>query len=296
MLTAKALKEHAKAAGADLVGIAPMERFEGAPKQYDPRYIFPDARVMIVLGFRIPRGSLRGIEEGTFYISYVDIGYTAINAVLQPVVLTDITRYLEDEGYEAVPIANHMPWCAINTHTGQPLRDWSRPVSPEKPAPDVFIHLRLAAVAAGLGEIGYNHLLLTPQFGPRQRLACIITDAPLEPDPLFEGSVCDRCLLCARDCTGGALSTTETDRVVVAGKVCEWGKFDIAKCTQAYRNPPREHNPFLGDPTPQREYGRALEGAKGCIRTCMDHLEKTGRIQHTFKRPFRTRKPWRIDG
>ena len=43
-LTAADVKAKAKALGADLVGIASMDRWEGAPKQCDPRYIFPRAR------------------------------------------------------------------------------------------------------------------------------------------------------------------------------------------------------------------------------------------------------------
>jgi len=53
--------------GADLVGIGDMSRFEGAPPQMDARYIFPEARAIIGLAFRIPRGYLRGIEEGTHF-------------------------------------------------------------------------------------------------------------------------------------------------------------------------------------------------------------------------------------
>ncbi len=294
MLTAEEVKEYAKKAGADLVGITPMDRFEGAPKQMDPRYIFPDATAMIVLGFRIPRGCLRGIEEGTFYVSYCGMGYAGINFVLQPTVLWKITNMLEDEGYEAVPIQNNFPWCHIQTQTGEPRPDWSRPVSPDRPAPDVFIHLRIAAVAAGLGEIGYGKVFLSPEFGPRQRLACIITDAPLEPDPLFEGELCDRCMLCVRDCTADAISETETVKVNVAGKELEWGKLDVARCKVGFQWPDPEHNPFLIEPSPVYVYGRALEGARGCIRACMIHLEEEGRITKTFKNPFRKRKPWRI--
>jgi len=296
MLTSEKVKEVARAAGADLVGIAPMERFEGAPKQFDPRYIFPDAQTMIVLGFRIPRGSLRGIEEGTFYVSYCGMGYAGINWILQPMVIWQVNQFLEEEGYEAVPIPNCFPWCGISTQTGELREGWSRPVSEDKPAPDVFVHLRIAAFAAGLGEIGYSKLLLTPEFGPRQRLACLITDAPLEPDPLYEGpELCDRCMLCARDCTGGAISTDETVRITVAGREVEWGKIDIARCTESFQSPPPEHNPFLGDPSPVYWYGRALEGARGCMRACMVHLEEQGKLRKRFKRPFRVRKPWRIE-
>lgn len=295
MPTTTEVKEFARRAGADLVGIASMDRFEGAPKQSDPRYIFPDAKVMIVMAFRIPRGALRGIEEGTFYTAYSGMGYAGINWVLQPVVLWKITNFLEDNGYEAVPLPNTFPWCHISTRTGEARPQWSRPVSPEKPAPDVFLHMRIAAFAAGLGEIGYAKVFLTPEFGPRQRLAAILTDAPLEPDPLFEGEICDRCMLCARDCTGKAISTTETVKVTVAGRHLEWGKIDIDKCTEAFQWPPPEHNPFLKEPHPIYVYGRALEGARGCIRACMIHLEETGKLSRTFKNPFRKRKPWKIE-
>ena len=70
MLTSKKVKKFAKAAGADIVGIASMDRFDGAPKQFDPRYIFPEAKALIVLGYRIPRGVFRGIEEGTHFMNY----------------------------------------------------------------------------------------------------------------------------------------------------------------------------------------------------------------------------------
>lgn len=313
MLDAARLKKFAKECGADLVGIAPMDRFEGAPKQFDPRYIFPDAKVMIVLGFRIPRGALRGIEEGTFFVAYCGMGYAGINWVLQPMVIWKITNFLEDHGYEAVPIPNCFPWCAIDGLTGELRENWSRPVSPDKPAPDVFIHLRIAAVAAGLGEIGYSKLLLTPEFGPRQRLAAIITDAPLEADPLYDGPpLCDRCMLCVKECTGQAISATETVKVTVAGKQLEWGKLNEEECCRYFCGGSEEYNPFMVTSedkhgftqrgymaqyykvSPVYWYGRALEGARGCIRACMIHLEETGRIKRRFKTPFRKRKPWRL--
>ncbi|MFW5869045.1 MAG: (4Fe-4S)-binding protein, partial [Armatimonadota bacterium] len=189
MLKAQDVKEYALQAGADLVGIAPMSRWEGAPKQMDARYICPDAKSMIALGFRIPRGTLRGVEEGTFYVSYASMGYAAINHVLQPMVLWRITAMLEDAGYETMPIANNFPWTNTDSSgqnpekMGVPNPNFSMPVSPDKPAPDVFPHLRLAAYMAGLGEIGWSKMFLSPRFGPRQRIAILLTDAELEPDP-----------------------------------------------------------------------------------------------------------------
>jgi len=318
MLTKEMVKEYAKSCGADIVGVSSMDRFEGAPKQMDPRYIFPDAKAMIVLGFRIPRGTLRGIEEGTFFSAYSSMGYAAINFVLQPMTLWKMNTMFEEEGYEAVPIANHWPW--TNTHifgenpelTGKLREEWSRPVSEDKPAPDVCIHMRIAAYCAGLGEIGYSKVFLTPQFGPRQRFAAILTDAPLTPDPLYDGpALCDRCMLCAKDCTGGAISTTETVKVTVAGRKLEWGKIDFEKCGRFCFGASKEYNPFMVTPEdeegfnqeghlndykvpPTYSYGRAIEGSRGCIRACMVHLEKQDKLENKFKNPFRKKKPWRL--
>jgi epoxyqueuosine reductase QueG len=297
MITSKKVKEIAKKAGADLVGIASMDRFEGAPKQMDPRYINPDAKALIVIATRIPRGALRGIEEGTYFLSYSSMGYGGINAIYNPMILWHLTRYIEDEGYEATPIPNdYYDWPAIHYDTGKPKENWSRPVSPHKPAPDVFLHFRIAAFCAGLGEIGYSKLLLTPEFGPRQRFACILTDAPLEPDPLYEGlPICDRCMLCVKECTMNAISATETVKVKVAGRELEWGKLDVEKCTKGFQGANKRFNPFIGEPMQVVVYSRALEGARGCIRACMIHLEKEGKLKNKFKEPFRRRDPWELE-
>ncbi|MGC8804498.1 MAG: (4Fe-4S)-binding protein, partial [Candidatus Ratteibacteria bacterium] len=114
MLNSKKVKEVAKKLGADLVGIASMERFEGAPKQMDPRYINPDAKALIVIGLRIPRGALRGIEEGTYFLSYSSQAYGSINMIYNPFILYHLTRFIEDNGYEATPIPNdYYNWPAI---------------------------------------------------------------------------------------------------------------------------------------------------------------------------------------
>ena len=110
MLTSAEIKKHAKAHGADLVGVATMDRFEGAPPQMDPRFILPSAKSMVVLGFRHFRGLFRGIEEGTFFTAYSAMGYAGINYIYQPLVLWHVSRLIEDAGYDALPIPNNFPW------------------------------------------------------------------------------------------------------------------------------------------------------------------------------------------
>jgi len=65
------------------------------------------------------------------------------------------------------------------------------------------------AIDAGLGELGRNGLLITPQYGPRVRLCKIFTDLPLEPDKPIEFGVkefCKKCKLCAKHCEVEAIS------------------------------------------------------------------------------------------
>jgi ferredoxin len=63
--------------------------------------------------------------------------------------------------------------------------------------------LRQAAVASGLGSIGLNQMLLTPQFGPRVFLAGVVTDLVLTPDQPFADELCpglEECGRCAAVC------------------------------------------------------------------------------------------------
>ncbi len=64
------------------------------------------------------------------------------------------------------------------------------------------------AIDAGLGELGRNGLLLTPEFGPRQRLCKVFTNLPLVPDkPVDFGmqKYCETCLACASTCPAKAI-------------------------------------------------------------------------------------------
>ena len=65
------------------------------------------------------------------------------------------------------------------------------------------------AIDAGLGELGRLGLLVTPKYGPRVRLAKVITDMPLIPDSPIRFGVtefCEACMLCAEHCPSGAIT------------------------------------------------------------------------------------------
>jgi ferredoxin len=165
--------------------------------------------------------------------------------------------------------------------------------------PDLQFQFRICAVACGLGEIGWSKMLLTPQYGPLQRVAFLFTDAEFdEYDPIYEGHICDRCKLCVRNCAGHAISMTESVKVTLAGHEVEWGKLDELACEEGiHGGADRALSPFEGDYPRQYGYGRAVEGGCGCIRACMVHLEQRNKLTKTFRNPFRKPgwKQWKID-
>ena len=55
------------------------------------------------------------------------------------------------------------------------------------------IFLKDAAVLAGLGTIGMNNLLITPEFGPRVRLRALLLDAELAPAGQLDFAPCAGC-------------------------------------------------------------------------------------------------------
>jgi epoxyqueuosine reductase QueG len=66
------------------------------------------------------------------------------------------------------------------------------------------------AIDAGLGELGRNGLLITPQYGPCVRLCKVFTDLPLMPDqPISFGvtETCMKCFKCAEACEVEAISS-----------------------------------------------------------------------------------------
>lgn len=63
-----------------------------------------------------------------------------------------------------------------------------------------------AAQAAGLGALGKSGLLITPRFGPRVRLACLLTSAELEAVSARPDSPCSDCQVCLVSCPSGALA------------------------------------------------------------------------------------------
>jgi ferredoxin len=317
VLTSEYIRKQGQALGADMVGIGSIDRWDGAPIQMDPRQIMPECRSVIGMVFRVMRGSLRGVEEGTFFSNYSAMGYGGITYLYMPMTVINMSKIIEDEGYEAIPIGHQSDWRNIGGE-GE-LRPWmSRPVAEGKPAPDVMVHLRIASYLCGLGEIGWSKMFLSPKFGPRNRVGIILTEAELEPDPIYDGpALCNHCMACVEACPGQAIPRDQSVKVTVAGHELEWADVDMKRCDLCFRGaeladeePPEGSysekmfgkftkpgwwSPFKRKPRNLYNTGQAVCGARGCTRACMIALESRGVLENKFHQPFRRRKPWNVD-
>ncbi|MEM1562664.1 MAG: hypothetical protein QXE73_04015, partial [Candidatus Bathyarchaeia archaeon] len=259
------------------------------PAHMHPASILPEAKSIIVVGRQIVRGALRGIEEGLIIRAYDDFrrmhtitfdyeryGRVQLEDVFIAATVYDLVCAIENEGYEAVPVFPYPP------------EAWPQGISvaPGRVEPNVHPDPEFAAVAAGLGEIGYLDMLLTPEFGPRQRLQLIITEMPLEPDPVYEGKICDLCMECADICPFSAISRDKRREITIAGKKMIIGEVDYSVCRMC---------PNGARPNRFHERGKPDRIAALCTRTCIAHLEKIGALKMKFATPFRRRKPQIFD-
>jgi epoxyqueuosine reductase QueG len=267
------LMEAARAAGADLVGVADIERFDELPEGKDPRAIFPETRSVIVLARRVNRGALRGVEEGTNFNSYQFYGLSWLDNRFTSLTTFRTAEALENAGWEAVPLPNLPP----------EVPPMGVSVAPDRPAPNVMLDAADAAVRAGLGEIGYCGLLLTPRFGPRQRVQMILTDAPLDPDPILAEPICPRDDSCGQICPLGALG--EPTERAICGKRMTVAAIDDSRCRTC-------KNGAMANP--YHRAGKAERMAAVCTRSCVDALERAGRLEDRFAAPFRRRDPWTV--
>lgn len=193
-----------------------------------------------------------------------------------PVYPDVLVLFLEDHGYTAVPIHN-----PFSFGTGEPVR-------PGGTRPDRALSLRVIGCAAGLGELGLSKLLLTREFGPRQRVFTVLTDAPLAEDPVVApGTGCDSCGLCRTACPARAIPSDRDIKVRTADTVYSHGELNCAKCYHVHQGWDPRYSPFCGRTPPATIHRRTTSSfstgsgtspsaaAAGCVRACMDHLERT---------------------
>lgn len=187
-MTAIKIKRIAYDLGADLCGIAPVERFRHAPIGFRPSDVYSKSESVIVYAKRLP-------SEVLFAESCIP--YTQVNSLIAFEVdrlSLQFSLKLHDMGIKNVMIPSDDPY-----------ESWNQ----EKRHGQAILSLRHAGELAGLGKLGKNNLLINVKYGNMLQLGAILTDCLLAYDDIAEYNVCPpNCSLCTESCPKDALDGT----------------------------------------------------------------------------------------
>jgi epoxyqueuosine reductase len=178
------LKEFAKQCGADLVGIADLERLQGI--KTEPLDLLQGYSRAVSIAVRLADGVMDGIVD--LPTPLYQQNYAKVNLLLDDIALR-VVQYLQSSGARTIPIPASQLLDTVNWHS--------------------YISHKAVAIAAGLGWQGKSLLLVTRKYGPRVRLVTILTDMPLVPDEP-QKNLCAQCSDCADACPVTAIKNVNT--------------------------------------------------------------------------------------
>jgi epoxyqueuosine reductase len=244
MTITEEIKKLAFSNSLDYVGVAPASSLEDEPEGSRPSDFLPDAQTIISLGIRLSLGvqfanrlahSRRDMRHAIYSYLWHGFGLPSLHYLDRTAIL--IIRFLERQGYIAVPAM-----AASSFDIRSSLTEFS--------------NIR-AAVAAGLGELGWGELVLTADAGPRARFTSIITNAPLDADKTpGKSKLCDpeKCKelgkgvpVCASVCPTHAIGPNEQEvrigkKTFRIAKIdrwrCMWGSMGLSKASLGLKDIP----------------------------------------------------------
>jgi epoxyqueuosine reductase len=190
-------QNQAKEKGVDLIGFTPVLK----------NYIFKGLPVVgknaIILGMEMDWNSIKTAPSILCGIEAFRIYYELGEVTIE------LTEFLQNKGYKAEA---HHPFGGKLLFTAH-------------------------AVAAGLGYKGRNGLIITPEFGPRQRWSMITTDADIPPklerDFTEMIDFCESCGLCIENCLGKATFDEPIEKINGSGIITH---IERKKCIESLLN------------------------------------------------------------
>lgn len=191
-MNSQKIKDIVISTGADLCGIASVDRFDLAPKGFHPRDLFPECRSVIVFACALTDELLKS-PQNVPYTRFMEIAMLELDRIA-----FGISRELRKNGIGALPIP-----------ADDPYEYWE----PDRLHGRGILSLRHAGWLAGLGGLGRNTLLINKTYGNRINLGAVLSDAELQADPVVREPFCPaNCRICLDRCPGGALDGKTVDQ------------------------------------------------------------------------------------
>ena len=169
--------------GADICGIASIDRFTESPEGFHPTDTLPSCKSVIVFGKKFLKGTLDCNNT---------VPYTVTRNLLSNIldkIAIDFCNIMENKSIIAVPTGTIDP-TLFDKRTNR-VRS--------------IVSVKHAAVLAGLGYIGKNTLMITPEYGNMIWLSCVLTNIELEPDKISGERCPESCNICIDNCPVNAL-------------------------------------------------------------------------------------------
>lgn len=191
------LKRESRQLGIDLFGVADISDLKKHFLQLDQKIVHA-LSYGISLGVRLLKPILNDIQDRPtlLYLHH----YRQVNYLLDRAALS-LARTIQEKGFTALPIA------------ASQVIDWEGQKG--------HVSHKAIALAAGLGWMGRNNLLVHPLYGAQVRLLTVLTDYPLIANEPLKGN-CGSCRQCIAVCPAQAIKEDVT-------------AFDHRKCFEMLR-------------------------------------------------------------
>lgn len=210
-ISATDVKARAKALGADLVGVASAQTLNAFPPDplwpQTPERISPRVKSVITIVQHIPAGAFRCRTNTP--VQYIDM------LVLRKMdkVAYQIAQELQCAGHPTFVVpAQETEWTYKRASYGR-------------------LSTRHLGVESGLGTLGLEVNILTPEYGPRIYLTGVLTELELAADSPMTEQVCigESCSRCLQSCPGNAVLHFGIDKRACAQHAQEFGFATIMK-------------------------------------------------------------------
>jgi len=196
----KDLVEYSRSLGIRAVKSISLESVKDAEALYEgARGLLPSVRSIISFTRPFPKGAMHLMKHESrglpFYSRMAGLGGRDLDGKA-----LSLSLFLEDRGFQAVPVFSCTPM-----------------EIPKKLDMRGYVSQIDLAARSGLGWIGKNGLLISPEHGTRVGIGTVLTDAEIEHDAQLAQGCPEDCFICVENCPVDAIDGS--------------GKVDRPRCT-----------------------------------------------------------------